>query len=360
MDPTMFLPMGAVAKGGLATADALTTARSVAKLALLQSTAQEALLQGTQQTRTLSESAANIGSATLLGGMLGAAGHALLAREGMAEKGAADLDASREALSVHNGVAEPVQAAPGEAGQAAPGAANSNVPPPEPAAQSVGAAVADTRNLSPVPYGLDSIPGVGKAVSKMHPNMDVLTNGIDAAKRAVTELAEQPIMLMANKEGQTATRYGGPAIDREIKLVREGMHAQADDVMMQQWSSYLEGQGGQKPGMLQRMTGNAGEGRMTFDAFDAAVYDALSTGDQHPIPQVAAAAQWMRKNGFDPVKERAAAIDGFSETKLREGETYAPRLWNKVRTHARPAGTEIPRRGNRQPRDRHAGRPAAL
>jgi hypothetical protein len=49
----------------------------VAKLALLQSTAQEALLQGTQQTRTLSESAANIGSATLLGGMLGAAGHAL-------------------------------------------------------------------------------------------------------------------------------------------------------------------------------------------------------------------------------------------------------------------------------------------
>jgi hypothetical protein len=206
----------------------------------------------------------------------------------------------------------------------------------EPTAQpaSIGAAVSDTRDLSPTPYGLDSIPGVGKAVSKMFPNLDVLTNGVDAAKRAVTELAEVPLSLKANVEGQTATRYGGPAIDREIKLVREGMHAQADDVMMQQWSSYLEGQGGSKPGVLQRMTGNAGEGRMTFDAFDAAVYDALSTGDQHPIPQVAAAAQWMRKNGFDPVKERAASIDGFSETKLREGETYAPRLWNKDKISA--------------------------
>jgi hypothetical protein len=335
MDPTMFLPMGAVAKGGLATADALTTARSVAKLALLQSTAQEALLSGTQQTRTLSESAANIGSATILGGMLGAAGHALLAREGLAEKGAADLDVARARLSEHNGVAEPAASAPGVTGEAVPGAAaNSNLPPPESAPQSVGAAVADTRDLSPTPYGLDSIPGVGKAVSKIFPNLDVLTNGVDAAKRAVTELAEVPLSLKANVEGQTATRYGGPAIDREIKLVREGLHAQADDVMMQQWSSYLEGQGGQKPGVMQRMTGNAGEGRMTFDAFDAAVYDALSTGDQHPIPQVAAAAQWMRKNGFDPVKERAAAIDGFSETKLREGETYAPRLWNKDKISA--------------------------
>jgi hypothetical protein len=332
LDPTMFLPLGAVAKVGVAGETALSTAGTVAKLALMQSTAQEALLSGTQQTRTLSESVANIGSATLLGGMLGAAGHALLAREGLAEKGAADLDASREALSVHNGVAEPVQAAPGETGQAAPGAANSNVPAPEPAAQSIGAAVADTRDLSPTPYGLDSIPGVGKAVSKMYPTLDALTNGSDAAKRAVTELAEIPLALKANVEGQTATRYGGPAIDREIKLVREGLHAQAEDQMLAQWTSYLESQG-QKPGVVQRMTGS-GRGAMSFDDFDANVYDALSTGDQHPIPQVAAVAQWMRKNGFDPIKQRASAIDGFSETKLREGETYAPRLWNKDKISA--------------------------
>jgi hypothetical protein len=102
--------------------------------------------------------------------------------------------------------------------------------------------------------------------------------------------------------------------------------------MLAQWTSYLESQG-QKPGAVQRMTGS-GRGAMSFDDFDANVYDALSTGDQHPIPQVAAVAQWMRKNGFDPIKERASAIEGFSETKLREGETYAPRLWNKDKISA--------------------------
>jgi hypothetical protein len=386
LDPTMFLPLGAVAKVGVAGETALSTAGTVAKLALMQSTAQEALLSGTQQTRTLSESVANIGSATLLGGMLGAAGHALLAREGLAEKGAADLDVSRQVLSEHNGVAgPPVQTAPagitdvyhgspydfgqfdsgkigtGEGGgelfghyvtsdktlaegyRGVSGALDSPVrtarawldradgdrqaaideikgytdpkyveavkllqdpswkpegnlyqakikgdpldlqkpfaeqPPkvqqalsalgvtegngmqayealadrlggkqqasealreagvpsatfvgeadarnyvvfddravgithkngepiaaPNPAARapaSIGAAVADTRDLSPTPYGLDSIPGVGKAVSKMYPTLDALTNGSDAAKRAVTELAEVPLALKAN------------------------------------------------------------------------------------------------------------------------------------------------------------------
>ena len=201
-------------------------------------------------------------------------------------------------------------------------------------ALAAGAAPSDTRNLSPVPFGLDSIPGVGKAVSKMFPNLDVLTNSVHPAKAALSEMVDTPIALMANREGQTATRFGGPTIERELKQMREGLHWQADQEVMKQWGSYLDqGEGGAT--FMQRQTGQGPAGKMSFDDFNAAVYDALSTGDQHPTPQVAAAAQWIRKNGLDPIKERAlAAIDGFKETTSRPGETYAPRNWDKDKISA--------------------------
>ena len=76
-------------------------------------------------------------------------------------------------------------------------------------------------------------------------------------------------------------------------------------------------------------------GKMSFDDFNASVYDALSTGDSHPTLQVAAMAQWVRKNGLDPIKERALkSIEGFKETPTRPGETYAPRNWDKEKISA--------------------------
>jgi hypothetical protein len=344
VDPTMFLPVGnaaRLAKLGLgATAE---TALSMGKMALMQSTAQEALLQASQPERTLSESAINVGSSTLLAALIGGGAYALLAKDGLVEKGIASLDNARVKLSEHNGVMEKgPQVDPAETGPAGNVADPALAPAAPPAAAepvstgmalAAGAAPSDTRNLSPVPYGLDSIPGVGKAVSKMFPNLDVLTNAVHPAKAALSEMVDTPIALMANKEGQTATRFGGPTIERELKQVREGLHWQADEEMLKQWGSYLE----QKDGatFMQRQTGSAPAGKMSFDDFNAAVYDANSTGDTHPIPQVAAMAQWIRKNGLDPIKERALkSIEGFKESTPRPGETYAPRNWDKEKINA--------------------------
>ncbi|WP_338633647.1 hypothetical protein [Afipia carboxidovorans] len=331
IDPTMFLPVGTgvkAARFGMAVLDA---GKSVGKSALMQSAAQEALLYGTQEMRTPTESLLNIGSATLLGGMLGSGAYALLAREGLVPKVAASLDEARNRLSRHNGFQE---------GDVAPESsttnpANSNEPP-EAVSRSIGAAASDTRDLSPVPYGLDSVPGVRDVMPKIWPNLNVLTNGTTAARRAVAELSEVPIALKENVEGGTTTFNGGPAIDREIKMIREGLHVRADDEMMRLWGDHLSDGGNKNPSFWQRQTGAGVDGKMSFDEFDAAVYDALSTGDVHPVPQVQAAAQWIRANGLEPIKNRAlSAIDGFAETATREGETYAPRLWNTERISGR-------------------------
>ena len=515
VDPTMFLPMGnavRLARAATVGGRAADVGLSVAKVALMQSTAQEALLQASQPERTLSEGAVNVGSNTILAALIGGGGYALLAREGLLDKGITSLNDARVKLSEHNGAMEkapvPDPAATGPAGSIADAAFKSNIHDvyhgtgnvfdtfdpakrgsateapsakeafffsklPEPAesylpkqyatrdqlppdelarlvdleaqlakeksgtstmpkirgledqiqelkssntvyeegsnvrqaqvrldnpliynfegkrfreqsyakiiadaksaghdgvifkntydggplddvyavfdasqitgrhepagtgqAAAAGAAPSDTRNLSPVPFGLDSIPVIGRGVSKMFPNLDVLTNSVHPAKAALSEMVDTPIALMANREGQTATRFGGPTIERELKQMREGLHWQADQEVMKQWGSYLDqGEGGAT--FLQRQTGQAPAGKISFNDFNAAVYDALSTGDQHPTPQVAAAAQWFRKNGLDPIKERAAAaIQGFKETASRPGETYAPRNWDKDKISA--------------------------
>lgn len=339
VDPTMFLPMGnavRLAREATIAGRVADVGLSVGKVALMQSTAQEVLLQASQPERTLSEGAINVGSSTLLAALIGAGGYALLAREGLLDKGMASLDQARVKLSEHNGVLEKEPATvPTETGPSG-NIADASLPPESAGtgqAMAAGAAASDTRNLSPVPYGLDSIPGVRTAVAKTFPNLDVLTNSVHPAKAALSEMVDTPIALMANKEGQTATRYGGPTIERELKQTREGLHYNADQEMLKQWGAYLEQEGGAT--FMQRQTGRGPADKMTFDDFNAAVYDALSTGDAHPIPQVASAAQWFRKNGLDPIKERAmAAIEGFKETSSRPGETYAPRNWDKEKISA--------------------------
>ncbi|MFG1284858.1 hypothetical protein [Xanthobacter autotrophicus] len=77
--PTTLLPGGALVRGARGLS-ALRSALSVGTAAAGAVAAQEAVLQGTQETRTLGESAINVASGAILGGLLGAGGAALLGR----------------------------------------------------------------------------------------------------------------------------------------------------------------------------------------------------------------------------------------------------------------------------------------
>lgn len=102
IDPTIALPGGAVVrsvKGGYSVG---RSARSVGIAAGAQSAAQEVALQGLQETRTAGESLLNVGSATILGAILGTGAAKLLSR---AERVALErsLDADRAAMDAHAG-----------------------------------------------------------------------------------------------------------------------------------------------------------------------------------------------------------------------------------------------------------------
>lgn len=90
-DPTVLLPGGAFVRGANGGFALARTAASVAAGAGAQSAVQETVLQNAQALRTWDESAISIGSSTLLGGLLGWGGAALLSR-GEMRGAAAALD----------------------------------------------------------------------------------------------------------------------------------------------------------------------------------------------------------------------------------------------------------------------------
>jgi hypothetical protein len=110
LDPTIALPGGALYRGVRAGEAAVKSAASVGAAAAVQTAAQETVLQSLQETRSLGESAVNVGSATILGGMIGAGASALLSR---VEREALEksLDHTRAEMDAH-AAGMPAPAAP--------------------------------------------------------------------------------------------------------------------------------------------------------------------------------------------------------------------------------------------------------
>jgi hypothetical protein len=79
-----------------------------------------------------------------------------------------------------------------------------------------------------------------------------------------------------------------------------------------------------------------GDGKMPFAEFKKEVSIALQSGDQHAVPQVAQAAQFIRAKLFTPWASRAEdAIEGFGKIEPAAGEGYFPHVWNKEIIRAR-------------------------
>jgi hypothetical protein len=307
IDPTIALPAGAVyrsAKGGYSAA---RSALGVGTAAGLQTAAQEAVLQATQETRTAAESATAIGSATVLGGLIGGGAASLLSR---AERQAVEklLDKDRADLSAH---AEGV---------------------PMPAA--AGAAAVDERQLEMFESGL----GVTKRVS---PTRFVLSGQSVEARRVVADAFETPYSFKGD-EGPN-----GPALDRIAKMQIDGTRTVVSDELDRLFIDYRGAPEGQSfprfRAQMERFMGGERE-RMTFHEYKQEIAKAMREGDQHELPQVSQAAQFIRRSVFEPWRARAqklaeqgvAGFEGFKDGALPFGaESYFHRVWNKEAVSAK-------------------------
>ncbi|MCA1831234.1 MAG: hypothetical protein LC750_00540 [Actinobacteria bacterium] len=195
-------------------------------------------------------------------------------------------------------------------------------------AQPAGAAAADIRTLE-MPT---SIPGT----SKLSVTRRTLEAESVVARRAMADTAETPYSYKQSAEGVAATQ--GPPVDRVVKMAKDGTHYQVGQELDRLFTDYRFG--ADPPKMAQMRAGiddvlGRGEGKMSYSEFKKAVSEAAMFGDAHEIPQVAAAAQFIRAKAFEPWAVRAEqAVEGFERLTPAPGESWFPHSWNKEKIKA--------------------------
>lgn len=362
LDPTMLLP-GRVAIGVFKDGTPLVRgALEVGGAMAAQSTTQEAVLQASQADRPLSESIVNVGSATILGALLGGAAAWLSPAEHAAA--VAGLDRDRARMDAHvTGQDLPRERAP----PVAPGAERAEEPAgpvvdvpvhtSPPMAADAGAAATDIRTIStlaiaPTGTGLERI-GFDKGLQSM--NSPFLTT-----RKAHVNLAELPLMTVGNKpvphldvEGQPilnekglpiykseVTSTEGAPLESIARTQKNTAQAAVRDLLADMWKEVRFGDQVPRGAMIRdafgRFGGLGASDKPTFEQFKTMVSEAIQNGNQHDLPQVQKAAEYVSKEVFEKWAVRAeGSLEGFKRAQQVIGEGYFPHLWNKVRIAAR-------------------------
>ena len=309
LDPTIFLPIAKVFSGVAQGAGALRLGADVALTSGASAVIGETAMAATTPGYDSGDVAFGIGSATILGGLIGAGAGALLSK---AERKTLEtaLDVDRAAWAADT--AEP---------SAAPGAA------------SAGAAAADTRELTMrTPGFLKSAPD---PTAKVAPPRRVLNSGLTEARRTVVDLVETPYIFEQNADGIATTQ--GPAVDRLVKMEagkgRVALAQQFDTA----YTRYrfgaapdgLKQAASQKLTRLMDHTGRPTE-KATFYQFREMVDDALRNNDSHAIPEVAETARMVRETVIAPWRDRAIKAGLLPEgVDAATADSYMMRVWNK-------------------------------
>lgn len=294
-DPTMLLP-GRVAIGIAKDGTSIIRgAMEVGGAMAVQSTAQELALHGSQETRTAGESVLNVGSATLLGALLGSAAGSLSHTEFAGLTAALDRDRAR--MDEHaNG--------------------------PQPA----GAAATDTREVRPV-----SAFGMEKAAADAKTRL--MNNPLTAARRTNADLGEQVLLTEENLKGEPTVLGGGPSVETELRVNKFSNQVGIMKMMDEQWKD-LRFAGDKAPWFARFRDTMGWLGRPaelpTYEEFDRMVGEAMTKeGGRHDIPQVQAAAQDIMARRAPWVDRAEKSLEGFQRLEPKEGEAQFPHDWDR-------------------------------
>jgi len=302
-DPTVFIPGGAAAEGLSVGRTIASTGLRSAGAGLVAGSVAEGILQGTQETRTAGESAVNIGAATIFGGLLGAGASAL----GAGGKAAVSRVGSRasaleKTLDVYS-------------------------------SGSMGAA--QTGGGGPLSgEGLKSAFGLDKLLTPTSPLLRAAASPSGETRRAMARLSEDALIRNKNTTGVASD----VAVTRRVEMWRTGL-ADALVGLDDSFLKYRLPDGGGKLASagiaVGDLTGRT-QGKLTRSQFAEEVGRALIRGDTHDIPEVARAAELVRKTVFDPLKE-AAIEEGLlpDGVKSQVAESYLTRLYNRDMIAAR-------------------------
>lgn len=319
LDPVNLLP-ASIALKGLRGSKALVAAGETALAGGVAAAASEAVLQPTQETRTASETAINIAASTLLSGVMGAA---------LGRVAEGSIPGSKSVGELQRAVTEEL---------GLPGATGG----------SIGAKAARETTLEQ--EGVKSALGTEKLTQGNYvvgtPLSRTLASPSVEVRRIAGDLAETKSMQNKNAEGipslpsveQRVRAWHGPLaealgeVDRNFIKYRTGKevpNAIDEGNAAAFWRSMRLGAGN-----VRDLFGTGG--RLTYTQFRDEVGRAMRNGDEHAIPEVAAAAREMRRRLIDPLKEEAIAARLLPEdVHVSTAPSYFTRIYDTARIAAR-------------------------
>ncbi len=296
LDPLNLVPIGGTAvRIGKGAKSVLSNSAKIAMVGAGAVTAQELALHSQEETRTLGESAANVGVGALLSGVVGAAMYSSLAKDAARfEKLKADLDKDFQL--------EPEELTPGEFGHSG-GALFQKPKTPQPET---------TLNQE----ALQSAWGFEKLIKFQDPGLRLIQSESKNARIAVQNLAEISGKLNKNFEG-----IASPVAVESLRKIDEGRLAAAKVYGQDQYLAYR-----------QRLDAAGSKERMTHAEFMEAVTKANRRGGASEIPEVAKVAAYDRKNIYDHYKNEGMKIPGFFEDDdlaVTTAPSYVNRMYNR-------------------------------
>jgi hypothetical protein len=283
LDPTLLIPVLGEERIGKIGAMAAYSAAQVE--------VSETALQTSQVARPWQESAGNIASATILGGVLGRAAEYLSKTE------------LAEATKALDDIRPRVDAATGDL----------IMPPP---GNMLSAAQTDIRQLLlKSGLGVEKISGIRKADLES-PNLAIYNASSVEGRRAMRDVSEFGGLFKDAGEGQTAP-FGSP-LESQARVLKGQAMVNTNKIVEDAWFQHYGAE--EKQGTVKGFLMKQGVGAPTtadklgFGDFDRAVGAAMSNGDAHSIPEVQAAAEKLRSGVADPIKE------ALQNTKDRDGK----------------------------------------
>lgn len=315
LSPSSLLPGGAVVRGAAGGIKIGKTVMSVSLSAGAAAAMDEFALQQSQVTRTDLESGLAIGGSMILGGLLGGASGALTQKvftraADAAEQLPAAMDEFHETL---NSV----------------GAAD--------------AAVDMTLRRENVFQALNKIAGL-RGLVRSDPILRAQLSDNVEVRRALSGLVETPLQYAANEAGQsvTANLPGGVSAETAIKTRRNNELAQSFSDLNRAFVEYAnDGPVGMVGRFTAPVTARYGhllgaDRKLNMTDFMREVGSAAMRSDTHPIPQVQKAAEMIRANIFNRIKDDAIDLGIFdADLQVKYGESYFMRVYNnqKIAAH---------------------------
>ncbi len=303
LSPTTALPGGFLIKGAKGVSIG-KTGLTVAGSAALAAALDEAVLQGTQETRTAGETAFAIGGSFILGGMLGAAAGKM-----------AKMDFDRSAVQTEEFI--------------------KNVNEYQETLRSVGAA--DVRpdlelRREQIFSTIDKIPAL-RAFVRSDPVLRGQLSPLYEARRATAELVETPLQYKINEEGRSV-REGGMSVEGRILDREHNELAKSIAHLQRSFAEYSkDGPVGTIGTLTAPITARyrnlmGKDKKLNSLEFMEEVGKAMRRGDKHPIPQVQSAADALRREVFDRVKDDAIEVGIFDpDLQVTNADSYFTRVY---------------------------------